>query len=174
MLKILNSLNHLNRVGLPMTLAPLTLGLAILTATVPAKALPLQGGVYINVGQPQPVYPNTIIYGNSPGTVIYSNPFPNSYGYGSSTTNYIYGSPIPNPVPLNQGTGLYNSQSPGYYYNVNPIVPLPGQAVTPGVYDSVLVNPVIVNPPAYPTNSVYGYPGYYQSYPRHNRVFIRR
>ena len=112
MLKVPNPLSRLIRIGLAPVLAPLTLGIAMLTAAVaPAKAIPVyQGGAYIRVGQTYPVYPRTFIYNAPPtSTIIYSN---------SSPSNLIYGSPIPSPVPLNQGTVIYHSDS---VYNVNQI-----------------------------------------------------
>lgn len=182
MLKIPNPLSRLNRIGLAPVLAPLTLGIAMLSAVAPVKAIPVyQGGVYIRGGQPRPVYPNTIIYGAPPSTIIYNNPYPSPYIYSSpSPTTSIYGSPIPSPVPLNQGTGLvYPSNG---YYNVNPVVPLPGQVVTPGIYDPFGNNTVIVNPPVYSTNYRgyvnYGYPGHSYGYgtygyPARTRIYIR-
>lgn len=148
-------LHRFHRFCLATGLAPLTLGITVLTGAIsPAKAqLIIQQGVptygFPQHGVPQP-----------------------------SSGSFVYGSPIPSPIPINPTTGMSDRGSSNYYrVNPNPYPSYPDYyqgypnsypsypgypvgshrrvnnstlinptLINPQIRDSILINPVIVNP----------------------------
>lgn len=117
-------------IGITTTMLPLSLGVTLITAVMPASAqsVIIQGGGFsFGVNQVSP-----------------------------PATNYIYGSPIPTPIPVNPATGLAPSSTYNSYpiYNsypartrvvdstlINPTL------INPRIRNSTLINPVIVDQP---------------------------
>ena len=117
----------MNKLGIFTVIVPITVGVALVTATTtPASAqsvVVVEGGISTGFSQSS-----------------------------NATSSVIYGSPIPAPMPVNSLNG-FSPSSTYYSYPVrrtvvnstliNPVL------VNPTIRDSTLINPVIVNEPQY-------------------------
>ena len=151
-----------NLLGIFTAIVPTTIGLALVTATIPVSA---QQAVLIQQGMvSQPLTSTSVIYGSPiPSSVTTNsfngfvpNPTYNSYPANSSTYYSYPVSPIYNSYPANSSTyysypvsPIYNSY-PGRRAVVNSTLINP-VLVNPTIRDSTLINPVIVNAPGYQT-----------------------
>ncbi len=163
----------INRFRLTRTLAPVTLGVALLTTVgMPVEARPV-------IVQPLP--PTTQIYGSpipSPMPVVpgTTQPYSISPYYSPGNSYYSPGNSYYSP-----GNSYYSPYNPYYspynngYYN-NPAVVPPGRSVirnstlinptlvNPRITDSVVVDPVIIRSPRFPRGTrrpgvIYNSPG---------------
>lgn len=125
-----------NRFNLTQTLAPLTLGVAVLTSTqMPAMAIP------VIINSPPPT---TQIYGSpipSPVPVVPGTSQPSLYSPYNNTYGNIYRDRYPNRIPR-RGT-IRNSTL------INPTI------IDSTITDSVLIDPTIINSSGYARRGIW-------------------